>query len=72
MHLSSLSPKLTGILCLLTVNYVSGITVKELFPFGPDVGDTELLQGDYAWNRITLQRPITTFGVPTNHIEVAD
>ncbi len=70
LHLSSQSPRLTVVLCLLVVKYVRGVTVREMFPFGPEAGDLHLLQGDHAWKRITLQTPVTVFGTVTNHIEV--
>ncbi len=70
LRLSSQSPRVTVVLCLLVVKCVSGVAVMEMFPFGPEVGDVDLLQGRHAWKRITLQRPVTTFGTPTNHVEV--
>ncbi len=69
-YLSSLTPRLTVILCSVLVNYVSGVTVKEMFPFGPEAGDIELLWGDYAWRWISLRTPVTTFGTLTTHVQV--
>ncbi len=58
------------VLRLLVVNYVRGVTMREMFPFGPEAGDLDLLQGDYAWKEIKLQRPVTAFGILTSHVEV--
>ncbi len=60
------------VLSLLVVNYVRAVTVREMFPFGPEAGDLDLLQGDYYWEEITLQRPVTAFGIQTSYVEVMD
>ncbi len=75
LHLSSQSAMLTVhvILCSLAINYVSGVLECELLPFGPNVGDIDLLEGEPTWpasRTVELQTPVTTFGTRITDVKV--